>query len=59
MDDVPQGKSELLMPAVREQVEDAVRKMMEARECGSGGSVDCGQQGGRAGPHGPVAATAF
>ena len=30
MDDVPQVKSELLLPAVREQVEDAVRKIMEA-----------------------------
>ena len=30
MDDVPRVKSLLLMPAVREQVEDAVRKIMEA-----------------------------
>ena len=30
MDDVPQVKSELLMAAVREQVEEAVRKIMEA-----------------------------
>ena len=30
MDDAPQVKSGLLMPAVREQVEDAVRKIMEA-----------------------------
>ena len=30
MDDVPQVKSELLLPVVREQVEDAVRKIMEA-----------------------------
>ena len=30
MDDVPRVKSLLLMPAVREQVEDAVRKIIEA-----------------------------
>lgn len=39
MDDVPQVKSELLMPAVREQVEDAVRKIMEAVNAAPSGSL--------------------
>jgi len=39
MDDVPQVKSELLMPAVREQVEDAVRKIMEAVNAAPAGDL--------------------
>ena len=39
MDDVPQVKSELLMPAVREQVEDAVRKIMEAVNAAPAGAL--------------------
>ncbi len=39
MDDVPQVKSELLMPAVREQVEDAVRRIMEAVNAAPAGEL--------------------
>ena len=39
MDDVPQGKSELLMSAVREPVEDAVRKIMAAVNAAPAGDL--------------------
>jgi hypothetical protein len=39
MDDVPQVKSGLLLPAVREQVEDAVRKIMEAVNAAPAGEL--------------------
>lgn len=39
MDDVPQVKSELLLPAVREHVEDAVRRIMEAVNAAPAGAL--------------------
>lgn len=39
MDDVPQVKSELLMPVVREQIEEAVRKIMEAVNAAPAGAL--------------------
>ena len=39
MDDVPQVKPELLMSAVREQIEEAVRKVMEAVNAAPAGAL--------------------
>lgn len=59
MDEVPKVQAELLLGVVREQVEEAVRKVMGSRECRSGGESDWGQRGGGAGHYRPVATAAF
>ena len=44
MDDVPQVKTELLIGVVREQMEDAVRKIMEAVNAAPAGELIAGSE---------------